>query len=130
MIDQLKERQRLAWHYIDVLNERGGSHEELADAYERCAGKLDDILGDALNAIEALEESARFGEQCYQDRCENAYSPQSVVKEMEAEIERLRNLNNRALAIITGAIMHGMPVTEEVAAVRNEIVGIKNGKDQ
>ena len=31
-------------------------------------------------------------------------------------------LNKRALAIISDAIMHGMPVTEEVADVRNQIV--------
>jgi hypothetical protein len=31
-------------------------------------------------------------------------------------------LNKRALAIIADAIMHGMPVTEEVADVRNQIV--------
>lgn len=39
-----------------------------------------------------------------------------------AEIERLRDLNRRALGIISDAIMHGMPITPEVAAVRNAIV--------
>ena len=44
------------------------------------------------------------------------------VRLMAGEIRRLRELNKRAQAIITEAIMHGMPITEEVAAVRNEIV--------
>ena len=38
------------------------------------------------------------------------------------ELERLKGLNKRALAIITDAIMHGMPITPEVADVRNQIV--------
>lgn len=42
--------------------------------------------------------------------------------ELKAEVERLRALTVRAMSIITNAIMHGMPITEEVAAVRNEIV--------
>lgn len=41
--------------------------------------------------------------------------------ELAAEVDHLRDLNDRALAIIAEAIMHGMPITEEVAAVRNGI---------
>ena len=41
-----------------------------------------------------------------------------------AEIVRLQILNRRALAIITDAIMHGMPITPEIADVRNQIVQI------
>ena len=43
-------------------------------------------------------------------------------RESQAEVERLRVLNQRAMAIIADAIVHGMPITEEVSAVRNEIV--------
>lgn len=43
-------------------------------------------------------------------------------------MDRICDLNKRALAIITDAIMHGMPITEEVAAVRNEIVGAGSDK--
>ena len=35
----------------------------------------------------------------------------------------LAQMNKRAMSIITDAIMHGMPITQEVADVRNEIVG-------
>jgi len=49
----------------------------------------------------------------------------SLVRDQQAEIERLRSLNSRAMNIIAEAIMHGMPITEEVAAVRNEIVTTK-----
>lgn len=43
-------------------------------------------------------------------------------KELLNEIERQSALLKRSMAIIASAIMHGMPITEEVAAVRNEIV--------
>lgn len=33
-----------------------------------------------------LEKPAAFGWQCYQDRCENAYIEQSVVRKMEAQL--------------------------------------------
>lgn len=41
---------------------------------------------------------------------------------LKAAIIQLAELNNRAMAIISDAIMHGMPITEEVADVRNQIV--------
>lgn len=40
------------------------------------------------------------------------------------ELNRQHALLDRAMAIIADAIMHGMPVTDEVAAVRNEICGV------
>lgn len=43
-------------------------------------------------------------------------------RQLQAENQRLEDLNRRAQAIITDAIMHEMPVTKEVAAVRNGIV--------
>lgn len=44
------------------------------------------------------------------------------IDRLQAENQRLTDLNRRALAIIADAIMHGMPITEEVAAVCNGIV--------
>lgn len=40
---------------------------------------------------------------------------------LESRLFDLRKVANRALAIIAEAIMHGMPVTEEVADVRNRL---------
>ncbi len=42
---------------------------------------------------------------------------------LKAAVIQLTELNKRAMSIITNAIMHGMPITEEVADVRNQIVG-------
>ena len=36
----------------------------------------------------------------------------------------LAKMNDRAMAVITDAIIHGMPMTKEVADVRKEIVGV------
>lgn len=41
------------------------------------------------NAVASLEERAAFGDQCYQDRCENALIEASVVKRIEACNQRL-----------------------------------------
>lgn len=130
MIEQLEERQRLAWHSVDVANEKGGDFEELADAYERCANKLDDILGDALNEIKALEESSRFGEQCYQDRCENAYTPQTVVKRMQHEIDRLHeHLDDiaRCCTHSEDADATVNSIVDGIVAVKQELEALRNG---
>lgn len=42
---------------------------------------------------------------------------------LKAAIIQLTEMNKRAMAIIADAIMHGMPISEEVADVRNQIVG-------
>lgn len=42
---------------------------------------------------------------------------------LKAAVIQLTAMNKRAMAIITDAIMHGMPITPEVADVRNQIVG-------
>lgn len=47
--------------------------------------------------IASLEESAAFGLQCYQDRCENAYVETSVVKRLEQQLATLRE-SMRAIA--------------------------------
>jgi len=49
----------------------------------------------------------------------------SEEQRLKAAVIQLTELNKRAMAIITDAIMHGMPITEEIADVRNEIVGAK-----
>lgn len=41
---------------------------------------------------------------------------------LQSEIARKDDLLRRAMTIINSAIMHGMPITEEVATVRNAIV--------
>ena len=42
---------------------------------------------------------------------------------LKSEVERLTDLNKRAMSIIAAAAVHGgMPITQEVADVRNEIV--------
>ena len=44
-----------------------------------------------------LEKPAAFGWQCYQDRCENAYIEQSVVRKMEAKLKAAREALEKAL---------------------------------
>lgn len=45
-----------------------------------------------------------------------------TLDKLGAERDEARALNKRALAIISDAIVHGMPVTQEVADVRNAIM--------
>jgi len=45
------------------------------------------------------------------------------VGDLRGQVDQQRELLDRALAIINDAIMHGMPITEEVAAVSNAIRG-------
>lgn len=40
----------------------------------------------------------------------------------KAAVIQLAELNQRAMAIIADAILHGMPITKDVAEVRNQIV--------
>lgn len=47
----------------------------------------------------------------------------SEEQRLKAAVIQLTELNKRAMSIITDAIMHGMPITEEIADVRNQIVG-------
>ena len=54
----------------------------------------DDCIAYLKRAVDSLTERAAFGDQCFQDRCENAYVEQSVrdaeLAALRAEIERLR----------------------------------------
>lgn len=55
--------------------------------------------------------------------CEHDVPPLlNELDRLQAENQRLADLNRRAQAIIADAIAHGMPITKEVAAVRNGIV--------
>lgn len=72
--------------------------------WEKSLAERDKLLRDAAAEIDrqaaeierlkmvegALEGPAKFGWQCYQDRCENAYIEASVVKKLEAENASLR----------------------------------------
>jgi hypothetical protein len=50
----------------------------------------DDCIAHLKRRVADLEPRAAFGDQCYQDRCENAYVEQSVLKRVEQENDRLR----------------------------------------
>ena len=75
----------------------------MSDDYESCTGR---------SKFFTIHRND-VGTEAYQDH---------YVHDLQAGIERLTELNTRALAIIADAIMHGMPITGEVAAVRNAIV--------
>ena len=49
---------------------------------------LPDGADELVSILNALEEKAEFGNQCYQDRCENAYVESSVIKKIEADIAK------------------------------------------
>jgi hypothetical protein len=64
---------------------------------------LPDCISFLKRYISELEPRAAFGDQCYQDRCENAYVEQSVVKRMDFEISRLmdvQRLNQQDIALL------------------------------
>ncbi len=44
-----------------------------------CHRNKDDCIAHLRLAVKQLEPRAAFGDQCYQDRCENAYVEQSVM---------------------------------------------------
>ncbi len=56
-------------------------------------------------------------------RAANEYPKlQAQLAERQAEIERLRGYCVRSLSVIADAIMHGMPITKEIADLRNCLV--------
>lgn len=65
--------------YVLVHSERGG---QIRVATHDDANNLVLILN-------SLEESSAFGQQCYQDRCENAYVEASVVKRLQSTADTL-----------------------------------------
>ena len=63
--------------------------EQLAQAWKRIV-ELEAQLAEEKKKVADLEKPAAFGWQCYQDRCENAYVEQSVVKRLESAIQVAR----------------------------------------
>lgn len=50
-----------------------------------------------------------------------------LIFDLKTENDHLRDLNNRALKVVIDAVMHGMPVTEEIAYLRNKILEEQDG---
>lgn len=57
---------------------------------DRRIAELETQLAAEQRKVTDLEKPAAFGWQCYQDRCENAYVEQSVVKRLEAALQVAR----------------------------------------
>ena len=57
---------------------------------DRRIAELETQLAAEQKKVADLEKPAAFGWQCYQDRCENAYVEQSVVKRLEAALQVAR----------------------------------------
>jgi len=55
----------------------------------------------------------------------NKYARCPTYEELSKRFQILRDLNEQALVIINDAILHGMPITPEVAAVQNGLRGIE-----
>lgn len=55
------------------------------NVFKDCHRHKDDCIAHLLLAIKQLEPRAAFGDQCYQDRCENAYVEQVVLKRVSNE---------------------------------------------
>lgn len=80
------------------------------------------IVLDARHQATGAEESIYSAAACIRQLNAAVGGGETGIRYLEQENEALRTLTRRALSIITDAILHGMPITEEVAAVRNEIV--------
>lgn len=90
---------------------------------------LTDLLGGdrpLRGLVEIESEVERLG---YLDLAKNlkqhVYELSVLQSRLMSKQEEQMELLQRALAIISNAIMHGMPITKEVAAVRNAICGMK-----
>ena len=59
------------------------------------------LLHECLKSFQYMHDAKCFGEQCYQDRCENAYVEASVVKRLEQQLVTLRESMQ---AIAEGAV--------------------------
>lgn len=59
------------------------------------------LLDECLKSFQYMHDAKCFGEQCYQDRCENAYVEASVVKRLEQQLVTLRESMQ---AIAEGAV--------------------------
>lgn len=76
--------------------------------------------------VEIESEVERLGHlNLARDLKQHIYELSVLQSRLMSTRDEQAELLERALAIISDAIMHGMPITKEVAAVRNEIVGVK-----
>ena len=108
------------------LHERDEQHRRVMDSpcpdEQHCT--CVPILRAEIEQLEAENQKLRDTNQRLCERPQLRVNVEALVDDverLEAENQKLRGLNDRALHIITDAIMHGMPVTTEVAAVRNGI---------
>lgn len=87
----------------------------------------DDPIQDLASLVKSLRYSAslmeRGGERHHAEICRSgATEAESALRLVARRLGERDDLLKRAMKIIASAIMHGMPITEEVAAVRNAIV--------
>jgi hypothetical protein len=71
--------------------------------------------------IAELEPRAAFGDQCYQDRCENAYVEQSVMQRREAENAALRKALMNLVDRLDGSYADGRKYEQALAAAREAL---------
>ena len=64
--------------------------------------ELEAQLAEEKKKVADLEKPAAFGWQCYQDRCENAYVEQSVVKRLEAALQVAREFISYSTCLCIG----------------------------
>ena len=69
---------------------------------DRRIAELETQLAAEQKKVADLEKPAAFGWQCYQDRCENAYVEQSVVKRLEAALQVAREFISYSTCLCIG----------------------------
>lgn len=74
---------------------------ELEDKFREC-------MASSVTARRAYDAAKSFG--------------MTEEQRLKSAVIQVVDLNRRAMAIIANAISHGMPITEEIADVRNQIV--------
>lgn len=74
-------------------------------AYE----KLQDEIERLTTIVSELEPRAAFGDQCWQDQCQNAYIEQSVVKRLLNETKAMTALRCAELLETTGVMLKIIP---------------------
>lgn len=74
---------KTTWQNIGANN--GLWYRVVSDKGHMIPVALPDGADELVAILNALEEKAEFGNQCYQDRCEGAFTEVSVVKKLEAE---------------------------------------------
>ena len=86
---------------------------------------------DALRAeVERLREAAKIADEMYEQaatqandyaaqRLETIANCERLVEQFKAEVERLRLLLTKSRTLLLDAVMHGMPITDDVLEIRN-----------